>query len=65
MEPFGQADSTLARRHEGAGLGLAITRSLIDLHDGDISIESEVGVGTTVTVRLPAALTSDSIVDVA
>ncbi|MEM7123907.1 MAG: HAMP domain-containing sensor histidine kinase [Pseudomonadota bacterium] len=65
MEPFGQADSTLARRHEGAGLGLAITRSLIDLHDGEIAIESEVGVGTTVTVRLPAALNADSIVDVA
>ncbi len=65
MEPFGQADSTLARRHEGAGLGLAITRSLIDLHDGEIAIESEVGVGTTVTVRLPASLTADNVVDVA
>ena len=65
LEPFGQADSTLSRRHDGAGLGLAITRSLIDLHDGDINIESEVGVGTTVRVRLPASLSADGITDVA
>ena len=64
LEPFGQADATLSRRHDGAGLGLAITRSLIELHEGDIVIESEVGVGTTVRVRLPAASTSDSITDV-
>ena len=65
LEPFGQADSTLSRRHDGAGLGLAITRSLIDLHDGDINIESEVGIGTTVRVRLPASLSADGITDVA
>jgi len=65
LEPFGQADSTLSRRHDGAGLGLAITRSLIDLHDGDITIESEVGIGTTVRVRLPVSLSADGITDVA
>jgi signal transduction histidine kinase len=65
LEPFGQADSTLSRRHDGAGLGLAITRSLVELHDGDISIESDVGIGTTVRVRLPVSLGIDGINDVA
>ena len=63
LEPFGQADATLSRRHDGAGLGLAITRSLIELHDGDITIESEVGLGTTVRVRLPATSSSEGIPD--
>jgi len=65
LEPFGQADSTLSRRHDGAGLGLAITRSLIELHDGDINIESQVGIGTTVRVRLPASLSAEGVTDVA
>jgi len=54
MAVFGQADSTLARSHEGTGLGLPLARSLVELHGGTFAIESEVGVGTTVTIRLPA-----------
>jgi signal transduction histidine kinase len=53
MQPFHQADNSLARQYEGAGLGLPLTQSLIDLHGGDMNIESARGVGTTVTVRLP------------
>lgn len=51
--PFEQVENQLTKRHTGTGLGLAISRSLVDLHGGALSIESEVGVGTTVLVTLP------------
>jgi len=51
--PFEQAASHYTKRHEGTGLGLAITKDLVELHGGTLHIESTVGVGTTVTVRLP------------
>jgi len=54
MQPFGQLDSRLNRRHEGTGLGLPLTNSLVELHDGHLQIESQPGVGTRVTVHLPA-----------
>jgi signal transduction histidine kinase len=53
LEPFGQVDSSLVRNHEGTGLGLPLSRALVELHGGRLDIESEVGVGTTVTVALP------------
>ena len=53
LEPFAQIDSTLSRRYEGTGLGLPLTRSLIELHGGTIAIESELGHGTLVTVTFP------------
>ncbi|MDI9217648.1 MULTISPECIES: PAS domain-containing sensor histidine kinase [Clostridium] len=49
---FGQADKGLSRKHEGSGLGLFIVKSLVEMHGGAISIESEVGLGTEVTIRL-------------
>ena len=54
LEPFGQVDSSLARKYEGSGLGLPLTRQLVELHGGSLTLESEVGQGTTVTVTLPA-----------
>jgi signal transduction histidine kinase/CheY-like chemotaxis protein len=51
---FVQVDASLARRHEGTGLGLAMTRKLVELHGGEITVQSEgEGCGSTFTVRLP------------
>ncbi len=53
LAPFGQVDSKLARKYDGVGIGLPLTQRLVALHGGTLSIESEPGAGTTVTVRLP------------
>ncbi|MCH8197174.1 MAG: PAS-domain containing protein [Proteobacteria bacterium] len=53
LTPFGQVDSRLDRKYEGTGLGLPLTKSLIEKHGGSFDLQSEVGVGTTVTVRFP------------
>ena len=50
MEPFGQVDGGLVRSRPGTGLGVPLVRSLIELHDGTLSIDSAVGRGTTVTL---------------
>ena len=49
---FNQLDSGLNRKYDGAGLGLPLTKRLVELHHGKIKIDSIEGVGTTVTVRL-------------
>lgn len=51
--PFVQVENQMTKCHSGTGLGLAISRSLIDLHGGVLTINSEVGIGTTVLVTLP------------
>jgi cell cycle sensor histidine kinase DivJ len=55
--PFFQAGKTYQRRHEGTGLGLSIVKSLVGLHSGEMSVQSKVDEGTTVTVTLPLAFT--------
>ncbi len=52
-QPFYQVDSTLARKFEGTGLGLALSKSLMELHQGELTIESVDGQGTTVSCRFP------------
>ncbi len=54
FEPFFQADSSLSREYEGTGLGLALTRSLIKMHGGEILLQSKPGKGTRALVRFPA-----------
>jgi len=51
--PFFQVGNVYQRRHEGTGLGLSIVKSLVALHHGELNVSSEVGAGTTVTVKLP------------
>jgi signal transduction histidine kinase len=51
--PFAQVDGTLKRKYEGTGLGLSLTKGLIVLHGGRISLESALGRGTTVTLTFP------------
>lgn len=58
--PFSQVDSSLSREHDGTGLGLPLTNSLVELHGGMIELESELGNGTIVTVRLPAERVLDN-----
>lgn len=51
--PFEQVESQHSKSHKGTGLGLALSRSLVELHGGTLSIESTEGVGTTVSFALP------------
>jgi PAS domain S-box-containing protein len=53
FKEFEQLDSSIARLYEGTGLGLALTKKIVDLQNGTISVESESGKGSTFTVRLP------------
>jgi|GEM_PF-817027 len=56
FQPFQQLDSSLSRRHEGTGLGLALTRQLAELHGGTVEVESQMGQGSRFTIRLPLKL---------
>ncbi|MBA3533323.1 MAG: HAMP domain-containing protein, partial [Ardenticatenales bacterium] len=53
FEEFRQVDPSQARRAQGTGLGLAISRHLIQMHGGEIDVRSELGKGSTFTIRLP------------
>jgi cell cycle sensor histidine kinase DivJ len=52
-EAFFQARTSCDRRHDGSGLGLSIVKGLVRLHGGEVDIQSRLGEGTRVTVRLP------------
>jgi len=55
LEPFRQVDGALNRRFNGTGLGLPLAKALVELHGGNLDIESTPSVGTTVRIRLPLA----------
>jgi two-component system phosphate regulon sensor histidine kinase PhoR len=54
FDRFYQTDTSLSRRAEGTGLGLSIVKFIVDAHKGTISVDSELGKGTTFTIRLTA-----------
>jgi PAS domain S-box-containing protein len=56
METFSQVSANPDHTRSGSGLGLPLVRHLMELHGGDVALESELGVGTTVTLRFPADL---------
>jgi signal transduction histidine kinase len=53
LQPFAQVENAMTRAHEGLGLGLPLAKSLMELHGGTLTIDSEAGRGTTVTLRFP------------
>jgi len=59
FQDFEQLDSGSSRRYEGSGLGLALTKRLVELQGGTISVESQYGVGTTFLVVLPKEIVDD------
>ena len=60
MQPFGQVDTSLSRKYEGTGLGLPVTKGLVEAHGGTLEISSEPDKGTTVTIRFPAERVIDA-----
>ena len=60
LEKFGQIDARLSRKYEGSGLGLPLTKALIERHGGTLEIRSTPDVGTTVTAVFPLARVRDA-----
>ena len=59
FDKFMQVDNGLNRKNEGSGIGLSITKSLVELHNGEIIVESEINKGTKFTVRLPKEISEN------
>lgn len=53
FERFKQVDPLLSRNHEGSGIGLSLVKSLVEMHEGNISVDSILGKGTTFMIQLP------------
>jgi signal transduction histidine kinase len=60
MSPFGQANEAMNRNNQGTGLGLPLAKALVELHHGILELDSNLGTGTTITVRLPGRAVAPS-----
>lgn len=56
FQRFGQVDKSLARNHEGSGIGLSLVKSIVEMWGGNISIESEYGKGSTFIIEVPVTI---------
>ena len=56
FDKFFQVDASIARRYEGAGIGLSIAKNIVEAHGGQLTLDSDVGQGSTFTMLLPEAL---------
>ncbi|WP_135613244.1 PAS domain S-box protein [Methanococcoides sp. AM1] len=56
FEPFTQVDSSSSRLYEGNGLGLALVKKIVEMHDGEVLFKSELGEGTTIGFSIPTDL---------
>ncbi len=59
FERFGQVDSSLSRRAEGAGIGLSLVKKFVEALEGTITVKSEVGKGSTFKVTLPEGVVKE------
>jgi signal transduction histidine kinase len=59
FEPFRQIDNSITQKNRGSGLGLSITKQLVELMGGEINLQSEIGIGSTFTITLPIQKTSE------
>jgi PAS domain S-box-containing protein len=59
LTPFRQVDGSLQRKYEGTGLGLPLVKRMVELHGGELVLESALGAGTTVTLWFPAERIAD------
>jgi len=60
FEPFEQADGTISRKYGGTGLGLTISRNMIEMQQGELLVQSEEGQGSTFTIRIPYQLSIET-----
>lgn len=61
FDPFTQVDNSLKRSAEGSGLGLFIVKSLVEMHDGEIYVKSQIGIGSEFIIKLPVKLIKSEI----